>query len=143
MRGIISKQRNPKLRGGINTPKGQGTTGTGIIVRDFLGSVKSAPLYDVWSHLRKVCHENGWHYPAYDHFTKYFSKLKRLGLVEFDHSEPLEHYEGHDPPGHPNLFQKRGSDKIMQRSFYKLNISKANSSDWSNPQEALYGSYKK
>ena len=114
-------------------PKGSGTTGTGIIIRDFLITVPYASQHDIWSQVKSVCEASGWRYPAYDHFCKYFWKVRKLNLVVLDHKEPLELYGGQDS-GTP-----RSSPLIKERSFYKLNKKKASSPDWSNPQRALYG----
>ena len=121
-------------------PKGTGTRGTGEIVRDYLDTVPSASLYQIWAKLREECVAHTWHYPAYDHFRKYFWKLKKLKLVIEDHKEVIDRYQGYDIPGHPNYEStRRTSDLMKERWFYKINKKKKGSEDWLNPQKALYG----
>lgn len=114
-------------------PKGAGTTGTGIIIRDYLLTVPSATQHDIWAKVKETCIANEWKYPAFDHFCKYFWKVRKLELVVEDHREPLEFYGG-QLSGTPRV-----SNFIKERIFFKLNKKKASSSAWGNPQRALYG----
>lgn len=108
-------------------------------MRDYLLKMSTASKYQCWSEVRKICSEHGWHYPAYSHFIKYFWKLKKLGLVEEDHREPIEHFKGHDSPGHPGFGGTVQSSPIWKEQvFYRIVKGMSGDEAWNNPQAALY-----
>lgn len=114
-------------------PKGIGTTGTGEVVRDFLLH-GPATITECHQEVKKACQESGWHWPRADNFRTFFWKLRKAGLVEEDHREPLEEYGGQLSG------TRRSSDFHKERIYYRIAKGQANSPLWKNVQGGLYGS---
>jgi hypothetical protein len=103
-----------------------GRPGTGIMVRDYLLKERVAPVMQIWREgIVEPCKELGFNYPCWHDFGNYFSKLKRLGLVQFDHREDAPDITGEPVGG-------------RVRNFYRLDMERVNDPAWRNPLKALY-----
>lgn len=96
------------------------------MVRDYLMRQKIAFVMQIWREgIKEPCEAQGFKYPTWADFGNYFSKLKRLELVVFDHKEPAD-----DLPGMPITGR--------ERYYYRLNPKKIGDPAWRNPIKALY-----
>jgi hypothetical protein len=111
------------------------TLGRGEIVREHLTSHGPATPYELWQHMvdtYKTINAE-WHSSSFESFRQYFWKLKKAGLVEEDHREPIESYGGQLS----GTF--RSSEIIKERIFYRIVKSKYADEGWENINKTLYG----
>lgn len=112
-------------------PRGMGRPGTGIMIRDYLRNHPVAYVMQIWREgVVEPCKEQGFKYPCWADFCNYFSKVKKCGLVLFDHYEEGEDLTGSEEIG------------VTRRNFYRLNLGMDPAlaeRAWNNPIEYLYG----
>ena len=92
------------------------TLSRGGIVREYLtGNGPSTP-YELWKNLVETYKNinSEWRTSSFESFRQYFWKLKKVGLVEEDHREPLESYGGQ------LTGTTRSSGIIKERIFYRI-----------------------
>ena len=110
-------------------PRGFGRPATGLMIRDYLLRKKVAYVMQIWREgIVEPCKEQNFKYGCWADFSNYFSKLKRLRLVVFDHAEPA-----------PELPGRTFTGEGVQRHYYRLNMERVNDMEvWRNPIKALY-----
>jgi len=95
--------------------------GVGEWIRDHLENNGTAYVREMHRAYSDWCEERDYTACDYDGFRRQIYLLRRLGLIELDHTEP-------------------GTRGPFRRRYYRI-APGADAADWQNPQKQVYGDY--